>query len=107
MRRWLGIALIITLSTIFQGASQGSAPAEPDPAQGVVWDLAPLFPGAAAWERERQKLEAALPGLAALKGSLGADPKSLQSGLDRISALRQRLHNLTRFRPDCLLAYNC
>ena len=60
MQRRLGIACLITLSTILLRASQGSAPAEQDSAQGVVWDLTPLFPDAAAWERERQQLEAAL-----------------------------------------------
>jgi oligoendopeptidase F len=97
MRRWLGIACVITLSTIFLRAWQGSGPDEREPAQGTVWDLTPLFPDAAAWDRERQQLEAALPGLATLKGSLGVDPKSLQSGLDRISALRQRLHRLDTY----------
>jgi oligoendopeptidase F len=97
MRLWLGIACLLTLLTGGPLAAQGTATNDRDPAQGVVWDLTPLFANDAAWERERKEIEAALAGLAGLKGRLGADAKSLASALDRISALRQRLMTLTEY----------
>ena len=36
-----------------------SAQTEQDAAQGVVWDLTPLFRDTAAWDTERQQAEAA------------------------------------------------
>lgn len=96
MRRWLRLAFMLTLLPILLGTSQGYVSDE-DPAQGTVWDLSPLFPDNAAWDKEREQVEAALPGLAALKGTLGVDPKSMQSGLDRISAIRQRLRRLDAY----------
>jgi len=65
-----------------------------DPAQGAIWNLRPLFPNDIAWDREREQVEAALPGFAALKGTLGSDPKALQSALERISDIRRRLRRL-------------
>jgi hypothetical protein len=97
MRRWRNLATILTLLPLFLEASHGYVPDDVDPAQGAVWDLRLLFPDNAAWDKEREQVESALPGLAALKGTLGVDPKSLQSGLDRISALRQRLRRLDAY----------
>jgi hypothetical protein len=73
--------------------SAAAAPAA-DPAEGVVWDLGRLYPDDSAWDKERTAVEAALPGLGALKGRLGASPETLRDGLDRISELRRRVERL-------------
>jgi oligoendopeptidase F len=82
-----------------------SAPALPnppeagsdDPAQGAVWDLSPLFPDAAAWEKERAQIDAALPELSRIKGTLGSSAAALRKGLESISAMRQRLERLAEY----------
>src|ERR1700683_1193878 len=82
-----------------------SAPALPnppeagndDPAQGAVWDLSPLFPDAAAWEKERAQIDAALPELSRIKGTLGSSAAALHKGLESISAIRQRLERLAEY----------
>jgi oligoendopeptidase F len=42
-------------------------------------------------------VEAVLPGVAALKGSLGASPQALRDGLNRISDLRRRVQRLEAY----------
>jgi len=90
---WLRLAYILTLFPLLLGFSRYASD-DVDPAQGAIWDLRPLFPNNTAWDREREQVEAALPGFATLKGTLGSDPKALQSALERISDTRQRLRRL-------------
>jgi oligoendopeptidase F len=97
MHRWMRLACILGLLPAFLQAWGEFVPDDTDPAQGTVWDLRPLFADAAAWDKEREQVEVSLASLAALKGSLGSDPKSLQSGLDFISAVRQRLRRLDEY----------
>jgi oligoendopeptidase F len=81
----------LALSTTGAGAASSLAP---DPTQGAIWDLSPLFPTPAAWDLEADTVEAALPGLASLKDGLGASPAALRTALDRISDVRRRLQRL-------------
>ena len=62
----------------------------------AVWDLRQLYPDDAAWEAERKSIAAALPDLAALKGSLH-DARSLQAALDRIWGVRKRVRRLVTY----------
>jgi oligoendopeptidase F len=55
-----------------------------------VWDLTPLFANDAAWDAERQAIQAALPQLAALRSGFGRDAASLRQALDTLSSWRQR-----------------
>jgi oligoendopeptidase F len=79
---------------ILGGPACAQAPAAAPPPAQDAWDLSRLYPDAGAWEAERVAIEAALPGIAALKGSLGASPQALREGLDRISDLRRRVQRL-------------
>ncbi len=88
------LAVLTLSSTAFAAtAPADSPPPAPAPIEGTVWDLKPLYPDDAAWETERKAIEAALPTLAALKGTLH-DGTSLQSALDQISAMEKRLQRL-------------
>jgi oligoendopeptidase F len=62
----------------------------------AVWDLHPLYASDADWEVEHKAIEAELPALAALKGSL-VDSASLQAGLDKIWAVKRRLARLATY----------
>jgi oligoendopeptidase F len=81
------------------------APARPDPteagsddpAQGAVWDLSPLFPDAGAFEKERVAIDAAIPGLSRIKGTLGSSAAALRQGLESMSAIRQRIERLAEY----------
>jgi oligoendopeptidase F len=74
-----------------------TAPARAEaPAPPAVWDLKPLYPSDDAWETERKAVEAELPGLAGLKGSL-RDAASLLAAFDRISAVERRLARLQTY----------
>lgn len=58
------------------------------------WDLARIFPSDAHWQAEYEQLAAALPELAALRGSLGASAGQLLRALrlrDRLAARVDRL----------------
>ena len=68
-----------------------------DPAQGAVWDLSPLFQDDQAWNKERISVEAALPTIARLKGTFGANATAFLQGLDRISSVTQRVERLSEY----------
>jgi len=101
LRFLLGCAAALAVAAPVDAQGPASPPA--DRTQDAVWDLTRLYPDAAAWETERAAVEAALPGVSALKGTLGASPKALRDGLDRISDLRrrvQRLHAYAHLKAD-------
>ena len=81
--------LAIGVSILAVSAAQAADPP-------AVWDLTQLYPTDAAWDAERKAVEAELPGLAQLKGTL-KDAKSLQAALDRISGVKKRLDRLDTY----------
>ena len=93
----LSSALIaLCLCGASQAQSPSAGPAEPaDPR--LVWDLSRLFPTDAAWDAERLAVLAEVPSLQALKGTLARDGASLLAGLDRMSAVSQRMQRLWVF----------
>ncbi len=69
------------------------AQAQPaDPA--LTWDLTPIYANDADWESARKAALAELPALSSLRGTLGRNPASLRTALDRISQANQRLERL-------------
>ena len=48
------------------------------------WDLTPIFPDKAAWEKAYGEAEQAVGRIGALAGTLGASPESMKAGLDTI-----------------------
>jgi oligoendopeptidase F len=93
--RFIGFAACVALGAPALPASLATVTG--DPAQGAVWDLSPLFRDAAAWEKERLAVETAVPGLSQLKGTFGSSATALRTGLERISAVRQRLERLSEY----------
>lgn len=88
-------ALLATACAAFGPASlahaQAPAPAAAPAADPrYVWDLAPLFASDAAWDAERQAIQAALPQLAALRNGFAKDATRLRQALDTLSSWRQR-----------------
>lgn len=65
-----------------------------EPALPAVWDLTELYPTDAAWEAERQAVEADLPKIAAFKGRLGESAATLRQASEAISALTKRVLRL-------------
>lgn len=58
------------------------------------WDLTHLFPSVEAWEAERAALQAELPGLEALQGSLHHGPAAVLQALTRSDQIGERLERL-------------
>src|SRR5215813_2050691 len=79
------------------GFSPPSSAADDDPAQGTVWDLSPLFRDDDTWDKERLEVEAALPALSRLKGTLGANATAFREVLDQLSRMAQRLERLNAY----------
>lgn len=94
MKRIAHVLGLASLALAPVGAGAATVPAGEAPP--MVWDLTPLYPGDAAWETERQAVEAELPGLAALKGTLG-EAERLEAGLTRLWAVKKRLERLETF----------
>jgi oligoendopeptidase F len=59
-----------------------------------VWDLTDLYPTDAAWDTERLAVLAALPGLAAYKGTLGKSAGDLRTALQAVSDINKRVDRL-------------
>jgi oligoendopeptidase F len=89
------IAALLACLLLLSPAASADAPPAQDP--HLVWDLTELYPTDAAWDAERQSIADALPGLAALKGTLGKDAASLAKGLRAISDVQRRLARLSTY----------
>ena len=90
---WFGCAAALLIAA----PARAQTPPKTEPSHGAVWDLSRLYSDAAAWEHEREAVEATLPDLASLKGHLGNSPQSLREGLDRISRVRLRVQRLDMY----------
>lgn len=80
-----------------ESGTQG-APAKPQ----AVWNLKDLYPSAAAWKSEYDKISRAADELANLKGTLSRDAKSMLGALERMSevykqALRLAIYASLKF----------
>jgi oligoendopeptidase F len=84
-------ALVLSLGLALGGQALHAQPLP------TTWDLTPLFATDADWEIGRKSLLADLPKLAALKGTLGKDAKSLRAALDTVSAANQRYGRLRAY----------
>ena len=78
---------VATAASLANGSAFAADP--PD-----VWDLTDLYPSDAAWDAELAALRAALPGLTALKGTLGTSAGAMRSTLQAISDINLRLDRL-------------
>ena len=59
-----------------------------------TWDLTDLYPSDAAWLAEHDRMAAALPKLATLKGTLGRSAADMKAGLQAISDASKTLDRL-------------
>ena len=97
------LAILLVSIAIFLSAQTAVTPgtasteSEVDPAQGAVWDLTVIYPDAAAAERERVAIAAALPSLAAFRGHLGDSAATFRAALDLRSAIVQRTRRVRRY----------
>ncbi|HYE49361.1 MAG TPA: oligoendopeptidase F [Azospirillaceae bacterium] len=90
-RRLAGAAAIALLAGLAPVATSyaADAPAKQAAAkvdERYVWDMTDMYRTPADWDAARKEVVAALPQLAALKGTLGTDAKAMQKALDTISA---------------------
>jgi oligoendopeptidase F len=97
MSRYVRMGAFILGVATWLAVHAGALDAAGDPAQGTVWDLSPLFASDQAWEAEHASVEAALPVIGRLKGTLGASAPALLQALDQTSALTQRLERLGEY----------
>ncbi|EIZ78064.1 oligoendopeptidase Pe PF, putative [Novosphingobium sp. Rr 2-17] len=84
----------IALAAALPFASSLAAPAfaaEGAPGAKAAWDLADLYPNLAAWDAARKDVVAALPRLAAYKGTLGQSAEAMAKALSDISAVTLKL----------------
>jgi len=58
------------------------------------WNVADLYPSDDAWRAAKDKLSAAIPTLAAFKGTLGSSPARLADALDRVNAVSKDLQKV-------------
>jgi oligoendopeptidase F len=61
------------------------------------WDLTHIYQSNAAWRAAKEKLEADIPGVRQLKGTLGRSPAALADALERVTALRKTFYRLATY----------
>lgn len=96
---------VLAMSTILPFAATAGAPvramaqAAASSADGIVgeWDLTELYPDWASWDAARQKVLADLPSLAAYKGKLGTDARTLAAALEATSDLAKEAERVYIF----------
>lgn len=83
----LGLAAALPLASGLPALLTGTAHAADAAAAtgGAQWDLTDLYPSLDAWETARKQVAAALPRLAAYKGTLGQSAASMLKALEDIS----------------------
>ncbi|MFC0206510.1 oligoendopeptidase F [Novosphingobium soli] len=88
----LGLAAVVPLASALPAMVAGAAQAAEAGAAGsaAAWDLTELYPDLAAWEAARKAVVAALPRLAAYKGTLGQGPDAMARALEDISAVTKQ-----------------
>ena len=79
-----------TILPFASALSGGGAAYAQDAATGAQWDLTDLYPSLDAWNAAREKVLAALPGLASWKGKLGESAASLLAALDATSTVSRQ-----------------
>jgi len=93
-----GVALAVILGVVPVASAVAAQPAGQAAAVATddrnVWDLTVLYKTDADWDAARKALLADIPALAALKGSLGKDARSMAAALDRLSATDRVLERL-------------
>ncbi len=72
-------------------AGGGGAVERSDVAERYKWDLERVFPDWESWEKEFAAVEAALPGLAARRGTLGRSARDLLETVETMLVVRRRL----------------
>ncbi|QVM84849.1 M3 family oligoendopeptidase [Novosphingobium decolorationis] len=88
-RKALGLAASLPVAASLTGLrAYGAHGAEVPSGSGAAWDLTDLFPDAQAWDVARKAVLAALPRLAAYKGTLGRNAQALARALDDISVTK-------------------
>ncbi len=91
--RHAGAALALSL-TLATPALAAPATAKPAPAGAVRWNLADLYPTAAAWSASLDKTSRAVPALANLKTRLTESPAGMLATLAAISDLQREAQRL-------------
>lgn len=89
----LGLAAALPIATALPSLLAGTArAADASPAATTAaWDLTDLYPDLDAWEAGRKDVLAALPRLAAYKGTLGNGAAAMVKALEDISAVTLRM----------------
>jgi oligoendopeptidase F len=84
----LGLAAVALPLSSALTAAAGAATAAPS-GDAPSWDLTDLYPSVEAWDAARKKVLAALPRIAAYKGTLGTSAAAMAKALDDISMVEK------------------
>lgn len=96
-RRLLGATALTLIAALSPAAAFAQDPPAVVPApvdERVTWDLTPIFADVAAWDVARKQAQADLPGLNALKGTLGQDAATLRAAFDRMSTVGHQVEKV-------------
>ena len=88
------VALALVALVLPAAAQQRDRASIPDK---YKWDLTHMYPSNASWRSAKEKLEAEIPSLRQLKGTLGASPAALADALERVTALRKTYYRVATY----------
>lgn len=82
------------ISALMQGGAAAAFAQAATAAGGAAWDLREIYPTDAAWEADRQAIQAQIPSLLQYKGKLGRSAAELRVALQAQSDLGKRASRL-------------
>ncbi len=82
------LLLLVTAFPVAQSADRSAIPAK------YTWDLAAIYPSAEAWRAAKDRTDAAIPSIAAYRGTLAQSPARLADALETMSRLDKDVSRL-------------
>ncbi|HET9192871.1 MAG TPA: oligoendopeptidase F [Vicinamibacterales bacterium] len=90
----IGLAVVVAAVTCMSVLTIGQERDRAKVADEYKWNLADIYPDAAAWRTQKETVTAQIPKLREFRGKLGSSPQSLASALEMATRLNKELTRL-------------
>src|SRR5688572_28894685 len=90
----IGLAVVVAAVTCMSVLTIGQERDRAKVADEYKWNLADIYPDAAAWRKQKETVTAQIPKLREFRGKLGSSAQSLASALEMTTRLNKELTRL-------------
>ena len=100
MKEYRSFFCLLLLSAALSGG-RAAAVERAEVPEKYKWNTADLYPGDAAWEKDKEAISARIPRLASYQGKLGLSGRDLFAAIDAKMSLMQDLNRLQVYASMC------